>query len=356
MAKKSFPRKQKSDQRLDYGAEIRRLRQEGPGNLYLLWGQEDFLREKYLEELKKKCLPEGEDSFSYHRLNGPELLPQDLREAVDAMPFMTERSFVELRDIDLNHQEEEASSRLLKILSDIPETCTVAFVEGVSFSPDGRLKLIKGLRELAIELNFTEQTQDRLTKWVVAHFADAGKAIDLETAQHLIFISGSLMSRLLPEIEKVAAFAKGQKVSMADVDAVAAHVPDADIFAMTDFIAQRRFDSAMGVLQDLLSDKNNDPFMLLPLLAGQVRRLYAARVILDRGEGLQQVMELFHWGDYPARKLLQAARGYTLFQLQRAVEACVEAEYKAKSGGGTPQEMLTEAVLRIAVGEMDEKA
>ena len=31
---------------LDYGAQVRSLREQGPGRLYLLWGREDYLREQ----------------------------------------------------------------------------------------------------------------------------------------------------------------------------------------------------------------------------------------------------------------------------------------------------------------------
>ena len=44
---------------LDYGAQVRSLREQGPGRLYLLWGREDYLREQYLLELKKLCLLYG---------------------------------------------------------------------------------------------------------------------------------------------------------------------------------------------------------------------------------------------------------------------------------------------------------
>ena len=46
----------KNEQQLNYGAEVKKLKAEGPKNLYLLWGVEDYLREQYLIELKKLCL------------------------------------------------------------------------------------------------------------------------------------------------------------------------------------------------------------------------------------------------------------------------------------------------------------
>ena len=52
------------------------------------------------------------------------------------------------------------------------------------------------------------------------------------------------MNRLIPEIEKVAAYAKGDRVTVEDVEAVAHHIPEAVIFTLTDQIAQRRYDRA----------------------------------------------------------------------------------------------------------------
>ena len=145
-------RTEKNDKRLNYAAALKALKAQGPGRLYLLWGPEDYLREQFLNELRKACLPEGEDSFSFKRMNGPELDLPALREAVDAIPFMSERSFVELRNVELNRLGD--AEGLLRILSDIPETCTLAFVQSAQFEPDGRLKLIKGIRSAGRVLDF----------------------------------------------------------------------------------------------------------------------------------------------------------------------------------------------------------
>ena len=50
-------------EKTDYGALIRALRENGPERLYLLWGEEDYLRESFFSELKKTCLSGGADDF-----------------------------------------------------------------------------------------------------------------------------------------------------------------------------------------------------------------------------------------------------------------------------------------------------
>ena len=206
----------KDEEKLNYSAAVRELKADGPERLYLLWGPEDYLREQYLAQLKKICLPEGEDDFSYKRMDGPGLDPTRLREALDAIPFMSERSFVELRNVDINKLAN--ADECMKLLEDIPDYCTVAFVQSTQFEPDGRLKFVKALRGEAKELKFTQQSQGMLTDWIVRRFAAAGKSIELDAAQRLIFISGDLMSRLIPEIDKLAAYAKEAKIVHVDCD------------------------------------------------------------------------------------------------------------------------------------------
>ncbi len=343
----------KPDDKLNYASVLRELKDRGPQRLYLLWGPEDYLREHFLEQLKQLCLPEGDDSFSYKRMDGPELEAHELQIAVDAIPFLAERSLVELRGVDLNRLKD--ADAVLKILEDIPEYCTVVFVQPASFEPDGRLKQIKKLRGLSQEIKFTQQNQSELTKWIAKRFAALGKSVEFEAAQRLIFISGDLMSRLIPEIEKVAAYAKADRVSVSDVEAVAHHIPEAVIFKMTDEIAQRSLNNAMATLAELLSDKNNEPIQMLGMLGLQMRRLYSARLAIEQSLGVSYVMDVCAMkSDYPANKLLQAARGYSLAQLKRAVELCAETDYRIKSSGLDDRELFKEVVFRIAAGECDE--
>jgi DNA polymerase-3 subunit delta len=191
-----------------------------------------------------------------------------------------------------------------------------------------------------------------LTDWIVRRFAAAGKRIELAAAQRLIFISGDLMSRLIPEIEKIAAYAKGDSVTQEDVEAVANHIPEAVVFEMTEMIAQKKINSALAVLSELLADKNNEPIMMLAVLGKQMRQLYAARLAVEKGLGQKYVMEVCGMKyEYIASKLLNAAKGFTLPQLKRAVELCAETDYRMKSSGEDSRELLKEAVLRIAAGE-----
>ena len=137
MAKKEKPR-------FDYNEELRRLKETGPERLYLLYGEEDYLREAFLDTLKERCLGGGEPDFNYRRLSGESVSPAELAEAVEAMPFLSERTLVEVRGYDINRCRDAELDQLKAIWSDIPDTCTVIFVLPSDYELDGRLSAVRG--------------------------------------------------------------------------------------------------------------------------------------------------------------------------------------------------------------------
>ncbi len=77
------------------------LRQGTVGSLYLFHGEEAYLRDHYLDQMKAKLIPPGMESFNYHRLAGKTLTAQRLAETVDALPMMSPRTLIVVQDYDL---------------------------------------------------------------------------------------------------------------------------------------------------------------------------------------------------------------------------------------------------------------
>lgn len=342
MAKKEKPR-------FNYNLELRQLKENGPERLYMFYGREEYLRERFMEELKKLCVPE-EDEFSLRRLNGTSVGLGELEEAVNALPFFAQRSMVVVRDYDLNKCRDVEAERLKAIISDIPEYCTLVFVQSAANEPDGRLAVVKSIKKLGRAVEFTEQDQDALTRWVANRFSALGKSLSRGDAEYMIFLCGTLMNGLIPEIEKAAAHAHGAVVSREDIDATANRIPEADVFEMTDMLAGAKIDRAAVLLSDLLADKNNHPIMLLALIGQQMRRLFAVKLAQSEGRGRQDIMELSGVRyDFIYNRLLGTAKNYSLSSLKNILDLCAEYDYKMKSSGLDPAMLLRELLARIAV-------
>ena len=340
----------KQEKKLNYNDEVRKLKSGGPQRLYLLYGAEDYLRERYLDTLRQLCVGDERD-FSFHRLNGPAIDLGGLEESVNAVPFLTERSMVELRDCDLDSCRTEDAERLKRILSDIPEYCTVAFVCSPGKEPDGRLSLTKFMKKNGVALEFTEQDGSALLSWVNGRFKALEKDISRADAEYLLFLCGSRMNTLIPEIEKVALFASDTAVKRADIDATVTRIPEADVFAMTDALSRRNYDSAAGLLSQLLAGKGDEAIPINALIARQFRQLYAVKLGQEAGRSRADLMELCGVRyEFILDKLIAAAKPYSSVQLASYIDLCAEYDYKMKSTGQDGEVLLRELFARIAAG------
>ena len=103
------------------------------GQVYIFYGEESYLREYYLGEIKKKLVPAGFEEFNYHRLSGKTLTMQELNEAVEAMPMMAERTLIVVDPMLATGGSSSAALSLLKEkgAKHIILMCLVAAPEGV---------------------------------------------------------------------------------------------------------------------------------------------------------------------------------------------------------------------------------
>ena len=111
------------------------------GNAYLFYGEESYLREYYLGEIRKRLIPAGFEEFNYHALEGKDLTAQSLTEMAEAMPMMAERTLIVVTDWDIYKLNEDQRERFIALLEDLPEYCTLIFIyDTLDYKRDGKMK------------------------------------------------------------------------------------------------------------------------------------------------------------------------------------------------------------------------
>ena len=322
------------------------IREDRIGRLYVFHGEEAYLRDFYLGEMKKKLLPAGMEAFNLHTLSGREFDAKSLEQMVDCLPMMGQRTMVVVNDYDLYKGDKEA---LVNLLGALPEyVCLIFVYDLIAYKADARTKLAGLLKEKGSVVAFNRQGQGDLVSWISRRFRAMDHEISSEDAKYLIFQCGELMNTLISEIGKIGAYAKEFRVTRRDIDAVATPQLDAVVFQMTDAIAAGNFDRAASVLGELLH-MQEPPIKLLAVLGRQTRQLYSARLAIEHRQGTDYLME--QWGmrsSYPAERLMQSARRFSLSWCRRAVVRCGEADLAMKSTGDPGEEVLIDLLMELA--------
>jgi len=318
------------------------------GRLYVLHGEEAYLRSYYLEKMKEQLVGQGMADFNLHVLSGKELTPELLEQTVDALPMMSERTMVLVEDYDLFKAPESDRQALAELFGQLPDYCCVVFVyDTLVYKADARTKLAAALKEYGSVVEFARQEQGDLVDWVRRRFRALSKDIDTEQAQYLIFLCGDLMNALIGEIEKIAAFARGERVTRQDIDAVATPQLDAVVFEMTNAIGVGNFDKAAQVLGELFQMQEK-AIPILAALGKQLRQLYSARLCMERHGTAGDLAAQWGMKPYPAEKLMNNARRFSLAWCRKAVIACAKTDLALKSSSGTERELMADLLLELS--------
>lgn len=325
------------------------IKNSTPANFYVFYGEEMFLLNHYLQQLKKCVLEELTESFNFHRFTSETFDLRQFADAVENLPMMADRTLVQVDDIDLFKFNEDSRNHLVEILTDIPEYCTVVFTyDTVEWKPDKRLKKLWDAVQAAQIVEFAKQSQRDLISWITRHFTARKKSIAPELCAYLLEITDGTMTSLSSEIEKIVAYSDADRICKTDIDAVTEPVLDAVVYRMTDQISAGDFTAALQTMEKLMK-MQQDPILLLAAIGSHLRQISTARALLDHGKNASDLGRLYpKMPDFAARRHMETARRMRSGFFARTAELVLETDYQMKTSFDDPQRLLELMILRLA--------
>lgn len=325
------------------------IKEKNLGRLYFFYGEETFLLHYYLEQVKKVLIDELTESFNFTKLNNENFDLYSFADSVESLPMMSEHTMVIVDDIDIFKLGESDREKLVEVFNDIPEHCTAVFTfETVSWKPDKRLKKLWE----AIECNgqvieFAKQEQRDLIAWITRHFLANKKRITPDLCAYLIDLTGGTMTALAGEISKICAYSGSENIVKSDIDAVTEPVLDAVVFQMTDLLAQGNYGASLLKLRQLLK-MQQDPIAILGAIGNHIRRLGVARMLLDNGKNIGELMRICGLKDYAAKKIMNSAGRFSAHFCKVASELVLETDRALKTSYDDPERLLEVLILRFS--------
>ncbi len=344
---KKAPAKSGGDKAKAYKDIVARFKSEGLGRLYLLYGEESYLIDSFAALIRQEAIGEDNADFNLHRLNGNPSL-RELRDAMDAMPFMSEHTLLELWNADVNAFNGDDFRALF---ADIPAWCTVLIRQATGVAPKGTLGIVKQIKKDGFAEQFSEQSEESLYAWIKKRFAAGGHTISRSAMDTLCFASGRLMTGLIPEIDKLCSAVSAEEITPADVKRFAHHIPEARTFEMTNAMADGDMNKAASLMAELL-ESGEEPIAVTALLASQYRALYAAKVFQQRRlEGNKDLFkEVTGKFGYGATVTFNTAKKFSLEELRQDVRLCARTDRLLKSDQTIGEEArMAELLIRLTM-------
>ncbi len=332
---------------MTYEEFVKEIKAGLPSSLYLLTGPEDFLKEKCIEQAKSRLVTPGFEDFNFQSFNQvPDF--SACADFVNGMPMMSERKLLVLRKCGFFDAKLKGKADWEGLFSNLPETVCVLLWE-----PDPeKKKASTGLRKVCEQagtvVDFQYQTASKLAPWIAKAASAGGKLIDRGCAEYLIASLGRSMSVLKTELEKVTAYAAGEQITRADIDAVIILPTEDRAFKLIDSIMDGRRDLSYMYLGELRQNRT-EPVQFLSLFAGQLLTIYRAKLLL--GEGIQRSAAAKRLGVAPfvADKCVAKAARASEEGLEGLISLCRDADRDIKQGKIEPWTALELIVARAKV-------
>jgi DNA polymerase III subunit delta len=189
----------------------------------------------------------------------------------------------------------------------------------------------------------------RLPEWVGKQFADRGVTADAEACRALVDIVGENPEELASEVDKLATWAAGDPVGVADVQLLAAGCAEVPGYELTDAWGRRDLRSTLAACQTLL-ERSGDPVSrsvpaLVGLLVGHVGRVRACQAYEAEGLGAREAAARMKRHPFYVEKLFTQARNYTVDELRDAVVRLAQLDHALKGGSRLAPDLELERAL-----------
>lgn len=325
------------------------------GNLlpvYLIRGNEGYLKQKYANLLADSVVPAGLEAFNFHKLKGEDTTPEEIATCVEALPAMCERTCVFVHDFDFDDCNEGEKEQLISLLSDLPDTCVLIFWQDTKgFSTKTKLsKEILSLIDKAGAVCDLDKREPReLVKFIVSECKKNEREIDFDVANYMLSCVGDDMSNLVNEVEKLCAFTKGT-IRESDIDAVCIKSVEATAFQMIDALLANNFDEAFSDIK-ILFEQKTEPNMIFGAIVSTYVDMYRAKVTLESGKSLADLRGVYpavYKSDFRLKNAANRAKKYSLPALENSLEILSRADFKLKQTMDDKQMVLEKLLIELA--------
>ena len=292
--------------------------------IYLLYGEEAFLKNSYKKRLKEAII--GDDTMNFARFEGKGLDVDELIRLADTMPFFAERRLILVEDSGFF---KSASDALVQYLPSMPDTTILLFVET---EVDKRNRLYKKVKDMGYAAELNRQDSAQLARWAGGILTREQKKITKHTMELFLSMAGDDMENIRMELEKLISYTLGREViTDEDVMAVCTVQVTNRIFEMVSAIVNRQPRKAMDLYEDLLTLKE-PPMRILFLIARQFNQLLQVKDLMGKGMDKGTIASKLKMQPFVVGKTMPQARQFGREQILSYVEFCVETEEAVKSG------------------------
>lgn len=293
-------------------------------HIYLLYGEEAYLRRQYRDRLKDALI--GDDTMNYHYYEGKNISIGEVVDQAETLPFFAEKRLIMIENSGFFKSGGDALADYLK------DPASASYFVFVETEMDKRSRLYKTVQSKGCAVEFAVQDEATLKRWILGMVKKENKKISGQTLDFFLDKTGTDMENIRREIEKLFCYCLDKDaITAADIDAVCTRRLGNHIFDMVGAIADKQQKKALELYYELLAQKE-PPMRIMFLIARQFNLLFQVKELRGKGYSNKTIGEKVGLPGFVAGKYVTQASRFKTEEIRDAVENCVETEEAVKTG------------------------
>mgnify|MGYP000507145873 CR=1 FL=1 len=303
-------------------------------NIYLFYGQEEFLKKYYLDSIEKAILENDLSQLNKIVLEGKFEISK-IEEACETLPVFSEKKLVLVKNSGLfksgknGVKKQSTKDELTTYLENVPSYTVLVFYEE---EIDKRLKTVGTVKKNGLVVEFSYQKPMELVKWVTKALKSHKKEISVEDASYLVEVCEQGMTEILNEVNKLVMFVGDRpKVCAQDIKKVCTKSVKSRIFDLTDAVAEKNLDNALKLLNDMIILKEPIPKILF-MITRQLRHVLEMKLLSREGMNVKDACAKIGITPYAGRKVFSQSKRFSVDKLKEGIKEAFELDLAIKTG------------------------
>lgn len=295
----------------------------------LLYGTDEFSISRRVSEIAAQT---DKDGMNTSRLEARLTSDEELNNAVNSMPFLSEKRLVILANPSQKYGAGEPRKKFIEFLGKVPPTTQLVLTETLEKKEVEKHWLVKWAAKTEnVEAEaFMLPTVRDMKGWIINEMKNQGGKISSEAAHKLAELVGADTRQAAQEIAKALAYVNwARPVEVQDVEAVCVSTAEVNIFDFVDSLAAGNVKQSQSMLRKMLEEQ--DAAAIFPMIIRQFRLLIQAREIVEARGMAQDVQEALGVHPFVAGKIFQQAGRFTMRSLDAIYRRLLKMDEAAKT-------------------------
>lgn len=292
--------------------------------VYLLYGEDNYLKTQYLKKLKKSF---GDIELGINYIQIDENNVQNIISDIETPAFGYETKLIVTKNCNLFVKKNPLADKIADyIKNNNIDDVMIIFVEEKA----EKNTLFNTINDIGKVLEFSEMKMPQIIEEVKKICRAYRVNIDNPTAQYFVECTGTNMQDIINEIRKLIEFAGTDgTIKREDIDALTIKKSESIIFDLTDNLGKKNIKEAITVLHNL--EYAREPVqMILIMLYRHFKKLYIVK--LSKGNNVGINLKLKPNQTFLIKKYTNQASYFKEEEIENIINALIKLDESSKNG------------------------